>query len=175
MPDAPPTRPSLLLRLRDHRDDQAWGEFVDLYAPLVYAYARRHRLRVCRFRHAARRKVRRRAGDEVERLGRIEVAQIALVDRESRLEAVVADALPREPHRHRLGFDCVQRRAGPPDFRAPAAGQGALDVTWAVVDEEDLFRPKAGAGLDGFIEGGRRLRATGCANRKVRPALPSFL
>jgi RNA polymerase sigma-70 factor (ECF subfamily) len=44
MPDAPPTRPSLLLRLRDHRDDQAWGEFVDLYAPLVYAYARRHGL-----------------------------------------------------------------------------------------------------------------------------------
>jgi RNA polymerase sigma-70 factor (ECF subfamily) len=44
MPDAPPTRPSLLVRLRDHRDDQAWGEFVELYAPLVYDYARRHGL-----------------------------------------------------------------------------------------------------------------------------------
>jgi RNA polymerase sigma factor (sigma-70 family) len=44
MADAPPTRPSLLLRLRDPRDGQAWGQFVDLYAPLVYAYARKHGL-----------------------------------------------------------------------------------------------------------------------------------
>jgi RNA polymerase sigma-70 factor (ECF subfamily) len=44
MPEAPPTRPSLLVRLRDAQDERAWGQFVDLYAPLVYDYARRHGL-----------------------------------------------------------------------------------------------------------------------------------
>lgn len=37
MPNAPQTRPSLLVRLRDHQDRQAWGQFVDVYAPLIYA------------------------------------------------------------------------------------------------------------------------------------------
>src|SRR5579864_7281761 len=41
MPDSPTTRPSLLVRLRDPRDGVAWQEFVDLYAPLVYGWARR--------------------------------------------------------------------------------------------------------------------------------------
>lgn len=36
----PLTRQSLVLRLRDRRDDQAWAEFVDLYEPLVYRLAR---------------------------------------------------------------------------------------------------------------------------------------
>src|SRR5262249_50284300 len=40
----PPTRASLLLRLRDPRDQSAWTQFVDLYPPLVYAYARRQGL-----------------------------------------------------------------------------------------------------------------------------------
>src|SRR5579871_3726775 len=44
MPEAPPTRPSLLFRLRDPRDDQAWGQFVEVYAPLVYDFARRRGL-----------------------------------------------------------------------------------------------------------------------------------
>ncbi len=44
MPEQPPTRPSLLVRLRDHRDNQAWGEFVELYAPLIYAYLRKRGL-----------------------------------------------------------------------------------------------------------------------------------
>jgi RNA polymerase sigma-70 factor (ECF subfamily) len=44
MTDPPPTRPSLLMRLRDARDGDAWRQFVELYAPLVYSYARRHRL-----------------------------------------------------------------------------------------------------------------------------------
>lgn len=35
------TRSSLLLRLRDPRDAQAWSDFVELYAPLVYRQARR--------------------------------------------------------------------------------------------------------------------------------------
>src|SRR5947207_2523833 len=39
--DEPQTRMSLLLRLRDPRDAQAWSDFVDLYAPLVYRQARR--------------------------------------------------------------------------------------------------------------------------------------
>ena len=41
---APDTRPSLLLRLRDRSDRQAWKVFVDLYGPLVYALGRRHGL-----------------------------------------------------------------------------------------------------------------------------------
>jgi RNA polymerase sigma-70 factor (ECF subfamily) len=44
MSDAPQTRPSLLVRLRDGRDAEAWGRFVSLYGPLVYQYARRQRL-----------------------------------------------------------------------------------------------------------------------------------
>ena len=44
MSDSPKTRVSLLLRLRDAQDNEAWVEFVDLYAPLVYRMARRHGL-----------------------------------------------------------------------------------------------------------------------------------
>src|SRR5690242_13111795 len=44
MAEFPPTRASLLLRLRDPRDGVAWGEFVDLYAPLVYGYLRKQGL-----------------------------------------------------------------------------------------------------------------------------------
>jgi RNA polymerase sigma factor (sigma-70 family) len=40
----PPTRASLLVRLRDPRDEAAWREFVDLYGPLVYGYARKQGL-----------------------------------------------------------------------------------------------------------------------------------
>jgi len=34
------TRPSLLVRIRDMRDEMAWGEFARLYTPLIYRYAR---------------------------------------------------------------------------------------------------------------------------------------
>src|SRR4051812_3012481 len=44
MADFPDTRASLLVRLRDRKDETAWAEFVDLYAPLVYAYARKQGL-----------------------------------------------------------------------------------------------------------------------------------
>lgn len=44
MADSALTRPSLLIRLRDAQDRQAWSEFVGIYAPLVYAFAQRHRL-----------------------------------------------------------------------------------------------------------------------------------
>jgi RNA polymerase sigma factor (sigma-70 family) len=44
MSDAPATRLSLLVRLRDARDDAAWSQFVEVYAPLVYGYARKHGL-----------------------------------------------------------------------------------------------------------------------------------
>src|SRR2546421_3867941 len=44
MADIPPTRASLLVRLRDPHDEVAWMEFVDLYAPLVYGYARKQGL-----------------------------------------------------------------------------------------------------------------------------------
>src|SRR5436190_1712721 len=32
------TRATLLVRIRDTRDQAAWGEFVQLYAPLIHAY-----------------------------------------------------------------------------------------------------------------------------------------
>jgi len=38
MSASPPTRPSLLLRLRDTADAEAWRQFVELYTPLVYGY-----------------------------------------------------------------------------------------------------------------------------------------
>jgi RNA polymerase sigma factor (sigma-70 family) len=38
MAEIPPTHASLLLRLRDPRDGAAWGEFVNVYAPLIYGY-----------------------------------------------------------------------------------------------------------------------------------------
>jgi RNA polymerase sigma-70 factor (ECF subfamily) len=44
MAEIPATRASLLLRLRDPRDEAAWGEFVGLYAPLIYGYARKQGL-----------------------------------------------------------------------------------------------------------------------------------
>jgi RNA polymerase sigma-70 factor (ECF subfamily) len=39
MAEIPATRASLLVRLRDPHDEGAWGEFVDLYAPLIYRFA----------------------------------------------------------------------------------------------------------------------------------------
>src|SRR5690349_24760991 len=44
MADAPPTRASLLVRIRDRRDEDAWKQFVDLYAPVVYGFARKRGL-----------------------------------------------------------------------------------------------------------------------------------
>lgn len=34
------TRPSLLVRIRDLRDELAWNEFTRLYTPLIYRFAR---------------------------------------------------------------------------------------------------------------------------------------
>src|SRR5262245_51653629 len=44
MAEIPLTRASLLLRLRDPGDAEAWREFVELYTPLVYGYARKQGL-----------------------------------------------------------------------------------------------------------------------------------
>src|SRR6201982_2616634 len=44
MAEIPTTGASLLIRLRDPRDAAAWKEFVELYAPLVYGYARKQGL-----------------------------------------------------------------------------------------------------------------------------------
>jgi len=40
----PTTRASLLLRLRDSQDHEAWVEFVSLYEPVAYRLLRRHGL-----------------------------------------------------------------------------------------------------------------------------------
>ena len=44
MTEPPTTQVSLLLRLRDANDNEAWQYFMQLYAPLVYQYARKHHL-----------------------------------------------------------------------------------------------------------------------------------
>ena len=41
MAGAPQTRASLLVRLRDHHDQEAWRQFIDLYGPLIYRLGRR--------------------------------------------------------------------------------------------------------------------------------------
>ncbi len=38
------TRPSLLLRIRDSGDSEAWREFAGVYAPVIYGYCRRRGL-----------------------------------------------------------------------------------------------------------------------------------
>jgi RNA polymerase sigma-70 factor (ECF subfamily) len=38
------TRPSLLARIRDLQDRQAWSQFVEVYGPVVYGYARKRGL-----------------------------------------------------------------------------------------------------------------------------------
>lgn len=42
--DSPVTRASLLVRLRDRTDQVAWSEFVDLYSPVIYGFARKRGL-----------------------------------------------------------------------------------------------------------------------------------
>src|SRR5437660_7551812 len=44
MLESPATRASLLVRLRDGGDAGAWQEFVQLYAPVVYGFARKRGL-----------------------------------------------------------------------------------------------------------------------------------
>jgi RNA polymerase sigma factor (sigma-70 family) len=44
MSEANATRASLLVRIRNRDDGQAWSQFVELYAPLVYGFARWHGL-----------------------------------------------------------------------------------------------------------------------------------
>jgi RNA polymerase sigma-70 factor (ECF subfamily) len=44
MAEIPPTRASLLVRMRDADDGAAWREFVDLYVPVIYGYVRRQGL-----------------------------------------------------------------------------------------------------------------------------------
>jgi RNA polymerase sigma-70 factor (ECF subfamily) len=44
MPDLPLTRPSLLVRIKDLGDREAWQQFVDLYGPVVYGFGRQRGL-----------------------------------------------------------------------------------------------------------------------------------
>ena len=44
MADLPTTRPSLLVRIRDAHDTEAWRQFVQLYGPVVYGYGRKRGL-----------------------------------------------------------------------------------------------------------------------------------
>jgi RNA polymerase sigma-70 factor (ECF subfamily) len=44
MTPSPQTRPSLLVRLKDAADHEAWRQLVELYAPLVYRFVRRRGL-----------------------------------------------------------------------------------------------------------------------------------
>jgi RNA polymerase sigma factor (sigma-70 family) len=40
MEETPITRASLLVRIRDPQDERAWGEFLEIYGPLVHRLAR---------------------------------------------------------------------------------------------------------------------------------------
>lgn len=44
MEESPVTRASLLVRIRDPHDAEAWRQFVDVYAPVVYGFARKRGL-----------------------------------------------------------------------------------------------------------------------------------
>lgn len=44
MNSVPPTQVTLLLRIQDAQDKEAWGRFVDLYAPLLYGFLRKRGL-----------------------------------------------------------------------------------------------------------------------------------
>jgi RNA polymerase sigma-70 factor (ECF subfamily) len=44
MAETPSTRESLLLRIRDARDGEAWTQFVEICGPVIYDYGRRHGL-----------------------------------------------------------------------------------------------------------------------------------
>ena len=44
MTDAPATHPSLLVRLRNRNDEQAWCEFTEIYGPLAFQLAKRRGL-----------------------------------------------------------------------------------------------------------------------------------
>ncbi|MEM9644144.1 MAG: sigma-70 family RNA polymerase sigma factor, partial [Planctomycetota bacterium] len=40
MPESASTRVSLLIRLRDNADADAWSQFVEIYSPLIFRFAR---------------------------------------------------------------------------------------------------------------------------------------
>ncbi len=40
MSESPVTRSTLLLRIRDAEDRQAWSQFIDIYRPMIYNYCR---------------------------------------------------------------------------------------------------------------------------------------
>lgn len=44
MNDSSTTRQTLILRLADHHDRQAWNQFVDVYGPLIFQFAQRRGL-----------------------------------------------------------------------------------------------------------------------------------
>ncbi len=44
MQESPATRASLLVRIRNGNDAEAWREFAHLYAPVIYAFARKRGL-----------------------------------------------------------------------------------------------------------------------------------
>src|SRR5262245_48816026 len=44
MTDSPATRVSLLIRIRDPRDQDAWRQFVRVYGPVIYGFARKRGL-----------------------------------------------------------------------------------------------------------------------------------
>jgi len=44
MIESPPTRASLLIRLRDTQDQEAWRQFIEINSSLIYGFARRRGL-----------------------------------------------------------------------------------------------------------------------------------
>jgi hypothetical protein len=79
MAEIPRTRASLLLRLRNPHDDDAWREFVDLYAPIAYGYARLTDTSNRMFHAAARRDGQLAATAESNRLSPGHALEVAAV------------------------------------------------------------------------------------------------
>src|SRR5437016_1732184 len=44
MIESPPTRASLLIRLRDPQDQEAWRQFIEVYSAIIYGFARKRGL-----------------------------------------------------------------------------------------------------------------------------------
>lgn len=126
------TRPSLLSRIRDPRDDDAWATFVETYAPLVYRYCRRRGLQ----------------DSDVADVAQEVMAQVARSAREFRYEpgrGRFRDWLGAVTRSKLANHLRARRRAAPgglvePEGDPEHAPAGAPDPEWAVEFNAHVLR-----------------------------------
>jgi RNA polymerase sigma-70 factor (ECF subfamily) len=133
MAEIPPTRASLLLRLRDLRDEAAWGEFVDLYGSVVYGFVRKQGLQDAD------------AADLAQEVLRAVAGAVGRLDYDPKrgsfrnwLFTIVRNKLSnwRRAQRHRLR-DCDERVAGAILEQCPAPG--GQEAEWEAEWEQRVF------------------------------------